>query len=116
MKIDSLGGALRSSQSARKYPGNFGTVIIDLILLTREPGIRIYATQLDFSRYLFSQSTLLDNYGVIHVVNNKALLDKGSFVLVRARECIKASTTQFLIISHSTRIIKNIINKEKGKK
>ena len=102
MKINSLGRASKSSKSARQYPSNFSTIIIDLMLLTREPGIGIYATQLDFSRHVFSQSILLNNCGAMHVVNNKALLDKGSFVLVRARECIKASITQFLISDHGT--------------
>ena len=116
MKIDSLGGAAKSSKSARQYPGNFSAAIIDPMLLTREPGIGIYATQLDFSRHPFSQSTLLDNCGAMHVVNNKALLDEGSFVPARVGECVEAGTTQFLIIGRGTRTIKNVVNGEKGKK
>jgi hypothetical protein len=86
------------------------------MLLTREPGIGIYTTQLDFSRHAFSQSTLLDNCGAMHVVNDRALLDEGSFVLARAGECVEAGTTQFPISGRGTRTIKNVINGEKGKK
>jgi hypothetical protein len=52
----------------------------------------------------------------MHVVNDKALLDEGSFVLVRAGECIEAGITQFPISGRGTWMIKNIINREKGKK
>jgi len=32
-----------------------------------------------FIKYLFSNSTLVDNYRVIHLINYKSLLIKGSF-------------------------------------
>ena len=37
---------------------------------------------LDFSRYPFLESTLLDNCGVIYLVNNKEMLEFGIFDLV----------------------------------
>ena len=52
-------------------------------------------------RYLLSNSTLFNNYGVVHLVNNKALLEPGSFSKLNKRT-IEAGTSSILIISHST--------------
>ena len=52
----------------------------------------------------------------MYVINDKVLLNKESFVLVRVREYIEVSTTQFLISNYNTQIIKNVVNREKGKK
>jgi hypothetical protein len=55
---------------------------------------------------LLSQNILLDNYNTIYLVNNKDLINSGTF--------IKAKITSFLIIKYSIHIIKNIVNKPIG--
>ena len=69
---------------------------------------------LDFSRYLLSQNTLLDNCGAIYLVNSKDLIDSGTFVKAKINDCIEAGTTSLPITGHSTRTIKNIVNGPSG--
>jgi hypothetical protein len=52
---------------------------------------------------------LFNNYKVIYLVNNKALLEPGLFSKSNKR-IIKAGTSSILIIGYSTQIIKNIFN------
>ena len=66
---------------------------------------------LSHSRHPLSLSTLFDNCGAIHLVNDKSLLDPGSFIKVNGPEHIKAGTSSLPILSRSTRTFKGIINK-----
>jgi hypothetical protein len=70
---------------------------------------------LSYSRYPFSLNTLFDNYRAIHLVNNKSLLDSGSFIKANSPEYIKAGTLSLPILSRSTRTFKRIINKAYNK-
>jgi hypothetical protein len=65
---------------------------------------------LDFSRYLLSQSTLLDNYSAMYLVNSKDLINSGTFIKAKIDNYVKAGITSLLIIRCSTYIIKNVIN------
>jgi hypothetical protein len=65
---------------------------------------------LDFSRYPLSASTLLDNYSAIYLINNKKLLKLKSFIKVAYNKCIKAGSFSFLILRHSKRVIKKVLN------
>jgi hypothetical protein len=85
------------------------------MLIIARLSIRIYAT-LDFSKHLLLESTLFDNYNIIHLVNNKERLDKGSFVKLLVELVIEAKTFMLLIIRHSTRMFKGLFNKRDGKK
>ncbi|KAG6310524.1 hypothetical protein E4U44_005418 [Claviceps purpurea] len=63
--------------------------------------------------HMLANSTLFDNCGAMHVVNNEALLEPGSFKLTFG-DCLKAGTTSFPIYGRGTRIIKNILNGNNG--
>jgi hypothetical protein len=65
---------------------------------------------LDFSRYPLSASTLLDNCGATHLVNNKELLVLRSFTKAAYNECVKASSFSLPILRHSKRVIKKVLN------
>jgi hypothetical protein len=98
-----------SNSGSVGYPGNFNTTLVDPILIIQEPRQGIYVT-LDFSRHPLSQSTLLDNYGAIHLVNSKELIDPGTFVKAKIDDYVEAGTTVIPITGRGTRIIRNIVN------
>jgi hypothetical protein len=52
----------------------------------------------------------------MHLINDVKRLDKGSFIKFLVINTIKASTTLLLILRHSTRIFKGLLNKSKGRK
>jgi hypothetical protein len=81
-------------------------VIQDLILH------KIYAAR-SFSRHPLALSTFLNNYGLLHLVNNEHLLVPESF-RPAYNKYVKAGTTLFPVKSHRTRIIKNIIKNLDG--
>jgi hypothetical protein len=89
--------------------------LLNLILITAGPSIRIYAT-LDFSKHLLLKSTLFNNYNTIHLVNNKERLDKSSFVKSLIELVIEAKTFILLILKHSTYTFKGLFNKRDSKK
>jgi hypothetical protein len=72
----------------------------------------IYAARL-FSRHPLALSTFLDNYGLLHLVNNKYLLMPGSFRPAYDKY-VKAGTILFPVKSYKIRIIKNIIKNLDG--
>jgi hypothetical protein len=59
---------------------------------------------------------LFDNYGAIHLVNDKERLDKGSFVKLLVESVVEARTFMLLIIRHGTRTFKGLFNKRDGKR
>jgi hypothetical protein len=65
---------------------------------------------LDFSRYPLSTSTLLNNYNAIHLINNKELLELRSFIKVAYNKCIEAGSFSLLILGHSKKVIKKVLN------
>jgi hypothetical protein len=66
---------------------------------------------LDFLKYLLLASTLLDNCGATHLVNNKDLLELGSFVKALFNKYIEAGSSSFPILGHGIRVIKKAINR-----
>ena len=86
---------------------------MDPILIIQSPGQGIYIT-LDFSRYPLSQSTLLDNCGTIHLVNNKDLINSGTFIKAKINDYVEAGITSLPIIGRGTRMIKNMVNGPAG--
>ena len=89
-------------------------MVLDPNLILGAPGIGVYST-LDFSRHPLSESTLLDNCGATHVVNDIRLLDKGSFVPERPGRTVEAGSSSLPILGRGTRTIKSILNGKKGK-
>jgi hypothetical protein len=69
---------------------------------------------LDFSKYLLSDSTLLDNCRAMHLVNSKDKLVPGLFSLARAGQVVKAGLSQLSIIKYRKRVIKGIFDSAKG--
>jgi hypothetical protein len=72
----------------------------------------VYAARL-FSRYPLALSIFLDNYGLLHLVNDEHLLMLGSFCPAY-NKYVEAGTILFPIKGHKTRIIKNIIKNLDG--
>ena len=81
--------------------------------MTPTLGQGVYAT-LDFSRHLLSVSTLLNNYGATHLVNSKELLEPGSFTKAAYNEYVEAGSSSLLILGHSKRVIKKVLNSTAG--
>jgi hypothetical protein len=72
----------------------------------------VYAAR-SFSRHPLALSTLLNNYGLLHLINDKHLLMPESFRPAYDKY-VKAGTILFSIKGHKTRIIKNIIKNMDG--
>ncbi|KAG5987008.1 hypothetical protein E4U52_007991 [Claviceps spartinae] len=62
---------------------------------------------------MFAESTLLDNCGAMHVVNDRNKLEKGTF-RETTDDYLEAGTTSFPISGRGTRIIRNVINGNDG--
>jgi hypothetical protein len=73
---------------------------------------KIYAARL-FSKHFLALSTFLDNYGLLHLINDKYFLMPGNFRPAYDKY-VKAGTILFPIKSHETRIIKNVIKNLDG--
>jgi hypothetical protein len=72
----------------------------------------IYAAR-SFSRHPLALSILLNNYSLLHLINNKHLLVLKSFRSIYDKY-VKARIILFPIKGHGTRIIKNIIKNLDG--
>jgi hypothetical protein len=72
----------------------------------------VYAARL-FSKYSLALSILLNNYGLLHLVNDEHLLLPGSFYSAYDKY-VKAKITSFPVKGHRTRIIKNIMKNMNG--
>ena len=83
----------------------FNIITINLILLILNLKSRIYATMLNFNRYLLANYMLLDNCRVLNLVNNKKLLVFSSFVKLTRDKYIKAKMSRILIISQGKHLL-----------
>jgi hypothetical protein len=72
----------------------------------------IYAARL-FNKHPLALSIFLNNYSLLHLINDKHLLMPKSFRFAYDKY-VKAGTTSFSVRSHETRIIKNIIKNLDG--
>jgi hypothetical protein len=70
----------------------------------------------NFLKHLLLKSILFNNYNIIHLVNNKKRLNKGSFIKLLIELVIKAKTFILLIIRHNTCTFKRLFNKRNNKK
>ncbi len=73
----------------------------------------MYAT-LDFLAHPFSDSTLLDNYRAVYLVNSKEMLVPGLFRKSGAADFVDTGTQSILIIGRGLQVIKNYLVGEKG--
>jgi hypothetical protein len=73
---------------------------------------KIYAARL-FSKHPLALSTFLNNYGLLHLINDKHLLMLKSFRPIYDKY-VKAGTISFPVKGHETRIIKNTIKNLDG--
>ncbi len=69
---------------------------------------------LDFLAYLFLDSTLLNNYRAVYLVNSKEMLVPGLFRKLGVADFVNIGTQSILIISRGLRVIKNYLVGEKG--
>jgi hypothetical protein len=69
---------------------------------------------LNFLAYLFLDSTLLNNYRAIYLVNSKEILVPGLFRKLGVTDFVDTGTQSILIISRGLRVIKNYLVGEKG--
>ncbi len=69
---------------------------------------------LNFLAYLFLDSTLLNNYRAVYLVNNKEILVPGLFRKLGVADFVDIGTQSILIISRGLRVIKNYLVGEKG--
>jgi hypothetical protein len=72
----------------------------------------VYAVR-SFSKHSLALSILLNNYGLLHLVNDEHLLVPESFRSAYDKY-VKAGTTLFPVKGHKTRIIKNVIKNLDG--
>ena len=93
------------------YLGNIIFIIINPCFLIIDAGFRIYTIGINFLCYPLSQSTLLNNYKVVHLVNNKSLLVPNTFVLIRGAKTIEYRSSGLLIVGYRVYIIKHVFNR-----
>jgi hypothetical protein len=113
--VASSGGSSKKTESQSKLPeGSLTFPVLDPMLFMGAPGLGVFST-LDFSRHPLSESTLLDNCGAPHVVNDVRMLDEGTFVKERPGRTVEAGSSSLPIIGRGTRTIKSILNGKNGK-
>jgi hypothetical protein len=76
-------------------------------------GTGIYAT-LDFLKYPLLASTLINNCGAMHLINNKDLLKPNLFIKSSINKSVKAGLSALPIIGRGTRVIRRALNGELG--
>jgi hypothetical protein len=67
---------------------------------------------LNFTKHLLLISTLINNYRVIYLVNNKDLLEPSIFIKATINKSIKAGLSALLIIKRSIYVIKRALSSE----
>ena len=65
-------------------------------------------------RYLLSDSTLIDNCGILYIVNYKELLERGTFKEAQPDNVIYIRTASFPIVGTRCCILYNVLDSKKG--
>lgn len=105
-----------NKDSNDEYPSTTSCVTLDpsdLGIPVESHGL--YST-LELRRHPFADSTLIDNCGAMHVVNNRALLDNNSFIASSIDDFAEAGTSRLPITGRGTRTMKNILSSANGPK
>ncbi|KAG6215436.1 hypothetical protein E4U34_005651 [Claviceps purpurea] len=95
-----------------QFPGKVSAAILDPVMIEENAPQTVFTATENHS-HMLANSTLFDNCGAMHVVNNEALLEPGSFKLTSG-DCLEAGTTSFPIYGRGTRIIESILNGNNG--
>jgi hypothetical protein len=113
----SVPSSTRSGGSTGKFPPNEGVVAATLMPDLLNPELLeahgVYSTT-SFSRHPLADSTLLDNCGAPHLVNDKSLLIPGSFVQTHSGRTIEAGTSSLPIKGEGKRIFRGAFNGANG--
>ncbi|KAG6067169.1 hypothetical protein E4U32_004546 [Claviceps aff. humidiphila group G2b] len=116
----SCGNNSDQTKPRKQFPRKVSAAIPDpkmiMAILDPSPGMiesntesRSALTATDDHHRILAQSTILDNCGAMHVVNNVSLLEPGTFKPT-FDEYVDAGTTSYLIFGRGTRILKNVLN------
>lgn len=99
------------------YPGSINASVIDPSVMREllNPTLvcSVSSDRYERARHPLSDSTLIDNCGAVHLVNNEELLVEGSFKLV-SNEVVLAGTASFPIRGKGKRIIRRVLDGAKG--
>lgn len=104
-------------QSSTQSPGVFPQSTISAAILdandfnAQDLEIGNYTT-LEELKHQLSKSTLMDNCGAMHIVNDKSLLELLSIVEVDG--WVEAGTTAFPITARGICVMKNALNRPRG--
>lgn len=114
MKQDSA----ENTNSGNGYLGSLTAVTIDPNLAEHSKALAglapgVYSI-MDFSRHPLADSTVLDNCGAVHLVNDVELLVPGSFVPSQEQESVEAGTQTIPIIGKGTRKLEKALHGAKG--
>ena len=114
-KNPSLSSSIDNGRSKKGPPNNVIAVTIDP-MIAREATIHPEAvyTSIGSTRHPLSDSTLLDNCGAMHLVNDSRFLIPGSFRPDKEDNFVEAGASQFKIIGRGKRIMKKIFMDANG--
>ncbi len=97
-----------------RYPGTTVAAILDMrITATSKTPEGVYATSGSMS-HPYASSTLLDNCGGTHLVNDRELLEPGSFKASSEDDFILCGSDQLPVLGRGRRIIRGILDGETG--
>ena len=83
--------------------------IINLELLEVDKVLKVYA--FNHSRHILIDSMILNNKAIINFVNDKIKLELRSFMRITSlRAIIEYGTLRLLIVSHGTRVLKEVFD------
>jgi hypothetical protein len=118
-KPTSTSGNVTSANKDSKRPSkqlelqtSHNAVTLDPILFVPTEHQMVFST-LDFSRHPFSDSTLLDNCGAAHIVNDESLLEKDTFTGIEAGT-VECGSSSLPIVGRGTRVIRNCLRGPEG--
>ena len=96
-----------------RYPGNIVAVTMDPRLVSEHMGV--YAT-LGNTVHPLSKSTVFDTCGAMHLVNDKRLLEPGSFRPAQFDEVVECGSSQLPILGKGKRVIRNLLTSKSGER
>ncbi|KAH6242081.1 hypothetical protein HBI42_243440 [Parastagonospora nodorum] len=96
----------RKERSDKDHPIAIQASLIDPTLFTKE-SLGVYSTT--FDQHPLHRSTILDSGACVHLVNDRSLIEKGTFVKATNGECVEAGTQHLPIDGVGTRIMRNLM-------
>ena len=99
--------------SGTNFPGTVSAAVIDPKLMGELGNWGVFST-IDWSRHPYSNSTLVDNCGALHVVNNKDLFEPGTFRKAGDSDMVYAGTASFPIGGYGRRVMRKVLDGKNG--